>query len=129
MGDRFLWVDPVADIAAANPGTSAVTRTLTVPTGVVVIALVNAGIYHTGGWAQVTGLYLSPLTATDTAPLATTTGFTVSSGKSSVDMDFNYAEIVTNTSAQIRSRLNASEAAGTVYITTLGWVDTRGKDS
>lgn len=129
VGDRFLWTDPVADVAAANPGIAAVTRTLTVPTGVVVRSIINAGINSTGGWTVVTGLYLSALTATDTAPLATTTGFTVSAGKSSADMDFNYAEVTTNTSAQIRSRLNASQADGTVYITTVGWVDTRGKDS
>jgi hypothetical protein len=33
-GDEFSWVAPfAADISATNPGASAVTRTLTVPTG------------------------------------------------------------------------------------------------
>jgi len=38
VGDRFQWSTPVADVNANNPGTSAVTRTLTVPTGIIVEA-------------------------------------------------------------------------------------------
>jgi hypothetical protein len=34
----------------------------------------------------------------------------------------------TNTSAQIRSRLNASGASTVLRIAVLGWVDQRGKD-
>jgi hypothetical protein len=129
VGDRFSWLDPVADIAAANPGTSAVTRTLSVPTGVVVRALMNVTLYNSSGFGAVAGAYLSPLTSTDTAPARTTTGFTVASGKGATDHVGAQAEVVTDASAQIRSRLSVSDATTTLYIATTGWIDQRGKDA
>ena len=44
-GDLFQWETPLLDVDVTSPGTAAVTRTLTVPTGVRVAAIVNAAGY------------------------------------------------------------------------------------
>src|SRR3990167_1195281 len=81
--NAFELTIPILDVDITNPGTSAVTRTLTgVPVGIVVEALMNVYIERsTNGFL----LYLSPLTATDSAPSATvaplaTLGAAVASG-------------------------------------------------
>lgn len=134
VGDVFDWADPVVDVDAQNPGTAAVTRTLTVPTGVAVQAKVVTANHH-GSTAQV-GNYISPLHATDTAPQANAT---VALGAPITFLGTNTGtaawiggpvlEILTNTSAQIRSRLNVSGAADRIGIITLGWIDARGRNA
>jgi hypothetical protein len=128
-GDLFQWAAPVADISATNPGTAAVTRTLTVPTGVNVIAKTQLQIVTASGGGAAYG-YLSDLATTDTAPagagitdtpVATTAGNGVSTAAVPKD-------VRTNTSAQVRSRLSFSDANVTLYINTLGWLDARGRN-
>lgn len=129
-GDRFMWAAPVADIAAANPGTSAVTRTLTLPTGIRVKALVAVGANATSANTDSpTGILLSDLSATDTVPDGGTGLFSVDifvALAAQIQLG-GYAEVMTNTSAQIRSRIQGSAAGTTLIIGTLGWVDTRGR--
>ena len=130
--DEFLWDATVLDIDVANPGTAAVTRTLTVPTGVKVNALLMAGIYNgsTGGTAAI----LSSLDMSDEAPMpmadVTLTGsHTIFGVNNAADGRWRLLPHVvrTNTSAQIRSRLSASGANDRLGIATRGWIDTRGK--
>src|SRR3990167_1002756 len=71
-------------------------------------------------------LYLSPLTATDSAPSATvaplmTLGAAVASGLS------GQVRVFTNTSAQIRSRFSLSGGGDALRIVTRGWIDQRGQ--
>jgi hypothetical protein len=128
-GDTFWLKDPVMPIDATNPGTSAVTRTLTgIPDGIAVEAILNVVVTDN---AQSGGCYLSSLDVDDeaasstAAPLAqvswaNTGGATLASGQ---------VRARTNTSAQIRSRLNASGASTVLRIVVLGWVYKRGRDS
>lgn len=127
-GDKFMWSVPAPDVAAVNPGTAAVTRTLTVPTGVRVEALLSAGAFAAAAADVPQAIYLSDLSITDSTATAT--------GAWSVEMYYNVASaglfggfypVFTNTSAQIRSRLQASASGTTFYITTHGWTDTRGR--
>lgn len=134
IGDVFDWTDPVVDVDAQNPGTAAVTRTLTVPTGVAVQAKVVMANHH-GSTAQV-GSYLSPLHATDTAPQANATvalgapfTFLGTNSGTAAWVGGSIQEILTNTSAQIRSRLNVSGANERIGIITLGWIDARGRNA
>lgn len=127
FGDEFWRDTPVLDVDAANPGTAAVTRTLSVPTGIKVLAIMNA-MAHLAGGGNVSQLYLSSLDSTDmaasraAAPLGTVdTGGTADAGGQT------QARVWTNTSAQIRSRLSASTANNSVRIATLGWLDRRGR--
>jgi hypothetical protein len=125
-GDYFQWLTPPLDVNATNPGIAAVTRTLSVPTGINVQAEMNANLVINTSSA---GVYLSDLAAVDLAPsfsaspLATFFSPVTSSG-----IGVKCA-VRTNTSAQIRSRLSASDASSILRIATTGWFDTRGRDA
>lgn len=123
-GDVFTWDVPIADVGIANPGTAAVTRTLTVPTGIVCYPIVSWHIQN--ATTGVIYLLVSPLSITDTAPSLSaftlaTTGVVNASATSLV------SDIPTNTSAQVRTRLSASGASDTLRGTTMGWIDPRGR--
>ncbi len=134
VGDRFDWLDPVIDVDATNPGTAAVSRTLSVPTGVNVVARISVAHFH-GSTAQISS-YVSPLHATDTAPQVNTTAalgapgtlFMTNTGAAAWLGD-GVQDILTNTSAQIRSRMSVSGAGDHLGITTYGWIDSRGRDA
>lgn len=133
IGDTFLLDAAVFDVGATNPGTSAVSRTLSVPGGVEVEAIVNAGVYNTGTGVSAQ-LLLSSLHQADAAPSETAAPLSNSGGLAAnatggVRSSYTQTRIWTNTSAQIRSRLLASDASVTLYIATVGWVDPRGKDA
>ena len=104
----FMFDTPILDITAVNPGSAAVTRTLSVPAGIRVKALLmlraTANDYT----------YLSDLLSTDN--VAGTVYFQLITGASAP------ATIVSNTSSQIRSRCNEGTAV-TIYIVTHGWID------
>lgn len=128
-GDYFRWAATVLDINATNPGTSAVLRTLSVPTGVNVFARFN--VYVTANSGTELWIFSDP-SGNDEAPSSTAAplsqAFAVAS---SFDGSFGPLEIRTNTSAQVRSRLNSSPSgAGTILrMATMGWIDRRGRDN
>lgn len=124
--DVFMWQTPAADISVTNPGAAAVTRTLTLPLGIKVLARLFTRLGQSAATDAIGAVYLSDLAGPD-----------IVAGSNAVY--YNYvniagffggggsAEVVSNTSAQIRSRLEGSGAGSTLVITTLGWVDMRGK--
>lgn len=123
-GDYFARKASVLDVNAVNPGTAAVTRTLSVPTGISVLVLMQVNFLVTG---TISNLHLSDLAVNDeqasgtAAPLATIAQAIANSNLG------NPALVRTNTSGQIRSRVSGSDAATTVRIATLGWFDQRGR--
>ncbi len=131
-GDRFLWSSRTADVAATNPGTSAVTRTLSTPLGVRVLAHVAVAIVAAAQTDIAAGVLISDLSVADASPagvggLLTTLGFT-----GSAISNFQYggtASVMTNTSSQVRSRLQISAAGTVLHIGTIGWDDRRGRDA
>jgi hypothetical protein len=127
-GDDFSWDVSVVDITSNNPGTSAVTRTLaSVPTGIRIKSRVQLSILNTDIFAAY-GL-LSDLSVSDQSP-SPRPSQTGQTGNVAGSVTFWATEIFvfTNTSAQIRSRINTSNANITIYITTMGWTDRRGRD-
>jgi hypothetical protein len=131
LGDEFLLKASILDITAANPGTGAVTRTLTVPIGIQVWAKVNTQVVNsgTGGASSV---YLSELdknsegASITAAPLIQTAG-SLSAAGGATNSGAGPLLVRTNTSGQIRSSLRFSDASVTLHIATLGWIDTRGR--
>lgn len=126
-GDYFVWTVAASDAAANNPGTSAVSRTLTVPVGLSVQALINATLSSSG---TNSGGLLTDLAITDVAPAA--------GGASTPGIQLNALttanaaaalQIRTNTSGQIRSRVSFSDAGTTLSIFTIGYFDRRGRDA
>jgi hypothetical protein len=118
-GFKALWSDPPLDVSDATPGTSANLRTLSVPTGLKVEAIVNA---YFGNSAANHALYLSCPDVNDEAPNAAgsagplaTSGINAGSG---VNPTSGPIHVMTNTSAQIRARQTVNTQQS---IATLGW--------
>lgn len=125
-GDEFTWLSPKPDVSAVtNPGTAAVTRTLTVPVGIRVKALVvTTGEGNTA--ADMPGaIYISDLSVTNAVPgtgASNIISYTTAAGNTYMA---SLVMVYTNTSGQVRSRLQLSAAGTRLYMTTLGWIDTR----
>lgn len=122
-GIRFDWLATVLDVNAVTPtSTAAVTRTLTVPTGVKVRARVRVGVF---GTAVNNPVVLSDLAVNDEAADVTNNAQATSVNVGGGIQTFGGAEVVvtTNTSGQIRSRLGSADATATLSIRTIGWDD------
>lgn len=127
-GDSFIWATASdLNVASTNPGTAAVTATAATPNGVITEAILNVLI--TPGSSNNLLVYVSPLTAADQAPITTgsplgtgPTSQTTASGTPAVQV-----RVWTDTSRQFRFRLNVSGALDVIRMTTVGWVDPRGR--
>lgn len=142
-GDTFTWSTPTQDVNAVNPGVSAVTRTLTVPTSVNVQAIINIGLFSStftigGALPARNAAYISDLSDADLAPNFDIVGGTLISdvgqvGGNGTVLQTPYLSgikvVRTNTSAQVRSRLNLSDATTNLMLATQGWIDDRGKNN
>lgn len=126
-GDEFLLKTATADVDATNPGTSALTPTLTVPNGITVVHIGNWSISDTTPAAPTLLLVTSP-SQTDSAPSGTLVTVRVSQAGATIPQSSG-AQVMTrtNTSAQVRYRLDASTADTSIRCTTTGWIDTRGR--
>lgn len=128
-GDLFMRSSPVldVDVTGAGIGTSAVTRTLSVPLGINVLAHMN--LYYQVNTTN-ESCYLSDLALTDLSP-STTAAPLGTGGNNTVGGGGVHAQVTirTNTSAQIRSRLSAAGLNTALRIATLGWTDKRGQQS
>lgn len=112
-GNEFLWnAVPIQDVAVTNPGTAAVLRTLTVPTGIKVEALYISFTQcsaTTSAFASVS----SPDVVDNTIPshgLSTASAWTYSPGTCR-----------TNTSGQIRHHATLSDASTVYQLYTKGY--------
>jgi hypothetical protein len=129
-GDEFLLSATILDINANNPGSSAVTRTLTVPLGVKVYWFGVAAVRTVDLSTQSSG-YFSSLDQGDEIPSdtsATIAQFTSMRSATGLNTELGMQMTIrTNTSAQIRSRVTNGDTDVTVYMTTFGWIDNRGR--
>ena len=127
-GDNVYWNVQASDAADGTPGTAALTKTLTVPTGIRVFAIVSAGFTDTDT-AGANYYLITSLDQTDTTPSATaftTSNPNVVSGKLTPT---TVTRVRTNTSGQVRHRISQSDASLTLIIQTIGYVDTRGRQA
>ena len=125
VGDTFLYKTVIQSIANTSDHSTAQTGTLSVPTGLVVEALIR--VLCTSASASNQVLTVSSLDTNDDSPsVSAAPGFTVIASGGD---NYNGGEtrIRTNTSGQIRYRSSAT--AVDTYIYTYGWVDPRGKDA
>jgi len=121
--DLFLLSSPVVDVNVSNLGTSSSTYALaSVPTGIVVKAVIGAFVWKVANYAAV---YVRALTQTDLAAAYNTTAnvYDPSNGGG----NSNNLEVMTDTSAQIAARSNVTST--NLIVITRGWVDTRGRSS
>jgi hypothetical protein len=127
VGDEFLWDAAVLNYGA-SPGTTAIqTLGVTTPTGIKTCAILHVGGYA-GAGADGRGWIFSPDTNSAGA-LATlgnqTINFGIQSGTASVGQSYSLLRVRTNTSAQVKFAMKASD--GGAIISTAGWFDDRGK--
>ena len=119
--DLFLLSSPVVDVNVSNLGTSSSTYALaSVPTGIVVKAVIGAFVWKVANYAAV---YVRALTQTDLAAAYNTTAnvYDPSNGGG----NSNNLEVMTDTSAQIAAR--SSVTSTNLIVITRGWIDTRGR--
>lgn len=125
IGNDFILAAPVFDINATNPGTSAVLRTLSVPSGISVNARIIAAVINSGATGP-TGLAISTPNLPDPGLSILLQVDGVSNATGRVIIGSAEVYVYTNTSSQIRSRLPFSDANVILRIQTMGWTDTRG---
>lgn len=127
-GDEFLLTVPSNPVATNNPGTSAVTVTPgTIPSGVKVNAILDWGLLDTTPAAATYMLVTSP-DQTDSTPSVSMFTLATAAAGAAVPTRANIRTYTrTNTSRQVRYRIDASSADITVYLMVAGWVDTRGR--
>lgn len=122
-GDDWLWDDPVVDFDDAAPGTSAVSRTLSVPTGLQVLWH-GAGAYQVNAPTAGEEALFTPLDVNDTVP-AVTNAQLAADDSDAVATASAEMRVLTNTSAQIRTRVTAGNE--NISAVTYGWQDKRGR--
>ena len=124
-GDLFTYdvMFSTADVAVTNPGTSAVLRGVTVPTGHKVEAILSYASVNGSNNHQV--LVTDPA-QTDTAPSGSQFSWICSGGAA-----ITAAGRVTcmTTTGQVRTRLSASGGSDTLVLNAVGWIDRRGRDA
>jgi len=118
--DEFLWLTPVIDSSAITASTTAISKALTVPTGVKIWAKFNGLLVSSGNYVHFYALDRG------TQASSATTNFSLACGVTSQQSASDFA-IRTDTSAQIGIVCN--NATGSYYISTHGWIDTRGRNT
>lgn len=119
-GRKFMRNTPVRDYNSSNPGTSAVLRALSVPTGIKVEAIHTVQFYD-ATTSNVTYIAVTDPDTTDYAPGATQ--YTFLSEDGGTTRESMLLNCYVNTSAQIRTRLSFSDSDVTQVGITHGWVD------
>lgn len=123
-GDSFQWTTAILDVNVTTPGNTAVLRALTVPSGVVVTALINLLLDPNSTAAF--NCYVSDPTVTDMAPSTTAAPLVsciapTTTGQAAVQMTCR-----TDASSQVRTRCSTNLGVK-LLIATLGWYDLRGR--
>jgi hypothetical protein len=126
LGDEFLWDVPAGDTANFGIGTTATLFTLSVPTGVQVLAMIRI-ILQNASSAGHYAVATSPDESIQT--VLSGSGININIGVQGVAGNGNATQLTirTNTSSQIRVVADASSSP--IWINTNGWLDRRGKDN
>lgn len=126
--DEFIRSSSKADVSANAPGTGTVDRTLSVPAGIRVAAKINATLRNdsTGTAAY---LYLGETDKAGVVPSSINTDVPGAQQASNyVRFSGTARTITTDTSRQIRTVVGGlGDSSVTLYITTHGWFDSRGR--
>ena len=119
-GDTFLWMAPIGDFTTTTLGSAGATYTLSVPSGVTVTALMVGSFSHANAFTKL--LIYSPLTGAQTpnSPLGNVTAQTEVAANT---IGFSASVLTANSTINAVSSANSTS----VFETTTGWLDTRGR--
>lgn len=124
VGDVFLWTDPPLDINGVTVTGTTALQTLSVPLGVRTIARIVFQVVRAVGDST---MYLATPDQADEAAALTTAPLGQGRGASAGLYGAGEAHILTNTSSQIQAAADGADRL--LYISTSGWIDSRGKDT
>lgn len=125
IGDRFYFNTPINETVGTGFDTTQRNYTLTVPTGVEVVADVSVFFYSSGGVVSfVTGHPTASLAAPGTAS-SVPSNPVVEISRTTGEFGISRHMVPTNTSAQIAVRASASGTGSDIF--TFGYIDNRGK--
>jgi hypothetical protein len=121
----FTLLVPSGYISASNPGTAAITHTCAVPVGIRVQVLLSVVGRSSLEAHNPVGIFVSDLSITDSTPSQQICSVVVyTQDNTALQLGTSVVTCFTNTSGQIRIRLQVSGATTYYYLNTLGWVDT-----
>jgi hypothetical protein len=106
----------------------AVRRAPTLLTGIRVLAHLAVGQNETVGNAP-GAIFISDLSCDDVSPIVTGTFTSAGYIAGAQLISGGCVDVMTDTSALVRSRVQISQATTVIYINTRGFTDNRGKDS
>lgn len=123
MGNKFLWVTPQNDYVGNDPGTATIVPALSVPAGVQVDAYIWFFLRSEEAAPVRRTALITSLEQADTVPAAGVMS-SIAAGTVSIS-GITQAEyqVRSNTSRQIRFRLDGSGPGTSVFINTTGWID------
>lgn len=130
-GDVFLWKDAILEFEDTNPGTAAVLRTMTVPLG---IRVLHHGSFfgHDLNMHSITCPDVNNQ-ALDAAGASNFTSGNYQTYGVQINVNGQWMGVPvythTNTSSQIRTRVQTSSASVEIAGFTRGWTDPRGRDA
>lgn len=127
IGDEFLWSTCKVNTRVTNPGTSAVLRTIIVPSGIKCNAKVNVAVYGASTTAHVVRLSSPDQTDESVAVGNAQASYATTLGLNRIYQHCGY--IRTNTSSQIRTRHSVSSASVDFDLGCEGWIDPRGRNA
>ena len=122
VGDHFFWDDPPLDINGSSIGTSQTLGTLSVPSGVNVLAHFT---YSTTKASSGAIMYARNPATDDETPAIVTAPIAGIVGSVPGTTYSNETKVLTNASSQVA--FTAGAASTDLYVSTLGWEDFRGK--
>lgn len=125
--DEFRWAAVVADVATTNPGTAAVTVTMSTPLGVIVEGIFNTRAYNGSSTDDGRTDFFSPLI--DDGTSGSNSLFNAGVGATAVagGQVSGQIRIPTNTLSQIKYIQPGAVASSVINIGTVGWIDARGQ--
>lgn len=127
QGDHFYRKVPVSEWANNSTGTARVTKTIKVPVGIKVLALLTVTIADHSQAADHYGIINSP-DAPDTAPTSSNYNMALIGVTAGDTSSMFTRPVLTNTSAQVTFRMSQSAADIYNWGASEGWIDNRGKD-
>ena len=117
----FFYATPVSDQNGTQAATTEQTLSLSVPSGVRMLAYLNVAM--TDASASINYMYAGPTDGTDVAPDKGADACIDIGGTTGGVASYNYMRILTDTSGQMHYRLAYGHTPPTVRIATYGWED------
>jgi hypothetical protein len=130
FGDKFLRTSLFVFTSALNPGTSPFNVTLGVPEGLNFSVLLQVGSVTTNATPDSRGIiYFSGAPSSPGVAQYNFGSTNLSASGAANPQSWNELEVTCATNARVTAKLQTSGAASQLIVNTVGWVDTRGKNS